>query len=120
MKIDYQNILKKNMINVLRDVLRNIEENGLKEGHHLYITLLTNHPKNICLLKTDPQSCLSCLYIVKKSAFFVKIHGHRGHMGPGPWAQGPGPMAPLRPCIFTKSVLFYKTHRIHLKRIETF
>jgi len=27
MKIDYQNILKKNMINVLKDVLKNIEEN---------------------------------------------------------------------------------------------
>ena len=45
MKIDYQNILKKNMINVLKDVLKNIEENGLKEGHHLYITFITNHPK---------------------------------------------------------------------------
>jgi len=45
MKINYQNILKKNMINVLKDVLKNIKENGLKEGHHLYITFLTNHPK---------------------------------------------------------------------------
>ena len=45
MKIDYQNILKKNMINVLKDVLKNIEENDLREGHHLYITFLTNHPK---------------------------------------------------------------------------
>ena len=45
MKIDYQNILKKNMINVLKDVLKNIEENGLKEGHHLYITFITNNPK---------------------------------------------------------------------------
>ena len=47
MKIDYQNILKKNMINVLKDVLKNIEENGLKGGHHLYITFLTNHSKAI-------------------------------------------------------------------------
>tara|TARA_B100000378_G_scaffold246304_1_gene217624 strand:+ start:336 stop:782 length:447 start_codon:yes stop_codon:yes gene_type:complete len=47
MKIDYQNILKKNMINVLKDVLKNIEENGLKGGHHLYITFLTNHPKTL-------------------------------------------------------------------------
>ena len=45
MKIDYQNILKTNMINVLKDVLKNIEENGLKEGHHVYITFITNHPK---------------------------------------------------------------------------
>ena len=47
MKIDYKKILKKNMINVLKDVLKNIEENGLKGGHHLYITFLTNHPKTI-------------------------------------------------------------------------
>ena len=45
MKIDYQNILKKNMINVLKDVLKNVEKNGLMEGHLLYITFLTNHPK---------------------------------------------------------------------------
>ena len=45
MKIDYQNILKKNMINVLKDVLKKIEDNGLKGGHQLYITFLTNHPK---------------------------------------------------------------------------
>jgi len=47
MKIDYQSILKKNMINVLKEVLKNIEENGLKKGHHLYITFLTNHPKTL-------------------------------------------------------------------------
>ena len=45
MKIDYQNILNKNMINVLKDVLKDIEENGLKGGHHLYITFLTNNSK---------------------------------------------------------------------------
>ena len=45
MKIDYKNILKKNMINVLKDVLKKIEDNGLKGGHQLYITFLTNHPK---------------------------------------------------------------------------
>ena len=45
MKIDYQNILKKNMLNVFKEVLKIIEKNGLREGHHLYITFLTNHPK---------------------------------------------------------------------------
>jgi len=44
MKINYQNILKKNMLNVLKDVLKNIEKNGLTDGHHLYITFLTKHP----------------------------------------------------------------------------
>ena len=45
MKIDYQNIFKKNIINILIDVLKTIEENGLNHGHHLYITFETNHKK---------------------------------------------------------------------------
>ncbi len=35
------------MINVLRDVLKNIKKNGLQEGHHLYITFKTNDKKVI-------------------------------------------------------------------------
>ena len=38
------------MINVLRDVLREIEKNGLKEDHHLYIIFKTDN-KNIILPK---------------------------------------------------------------------
>ena len=45
MKINYSKILKKNMINVLKDVLINIKKNGLQEGHHLYITFKTNDKK---------------------------------------------------------------------------
>ena len=47
MKINYLKILKKNMINVLADVLTNIKKNGLQEGHHLYITFKTNDKKVI-------------------------------------------------------------------------
>ena len=47
MKIDYPKILKDNMLNVLRDVLINIEKNGLREGHHLFITFITNNKKVI-------------------------------------------------------------------------
>ena len=43
MKINYSKILKRNMINVLKDVLINIKKNGLQEGHHLYITFKTNN-----------------------------------------------------------------------------
>ena len=43
--IDYQKILNNNMINVLKDILRNIENNGLSNKNHLYITFLTGHPK---------------------------------------------------------------------------
>ena len=47
MKINYSKILKNNMINVLRDVLKNIKKNGLQESHHLYITFKTNEKKVI-------------------------------------------------------------------------
>ena len=47
MKINYLKILRKNMINVLKDVLTNIKNNGLQEGHHLYITFKTNDKKVI-------------------------------------------------------------------------
>ena len=45
MKIHYSQILKKNMLNVFRDVLKNIEVNDLQEGHHLYITFQTDVKK---------------------------------------------------------------------------
>ena len=47
MKINYQQILKKNMINVLKDVLKVIENDNLIEGHHLYITFNTENKKVI-------------------------------------------------------------------------
>ncbi len=44
MKINYPQILKNNIINVLKDVLKIIDKQGLKEGHHLFISFKTNHP----------------------------------------------------------------------------
>ena len=44
--IEYQKILDKNMLNVLKDILKNIKDNGLSNNNHLYITFLTNH-KNV-------------------------------------------------------------------------
>jgi len=43
MKIDYNKILRNNMINVFKDVVKNIEKNGLQDGHHLYITFKTDN-----------------------------------------------------------------------------
>ena len=43
MKINYNKILRDNMLNVFKEVLLNIEENGLQDGHHLYITFDTNN-----------------------------------------------------------------------------
>ncbi len=41
--IDYQKILNTNMLNVFKDVLKDIENNGLTGNNHLYITFLTSH-----------------------------------------------------------------------------
>jgi Uncharacterized protein conserved in bacteria len=41
--IEYQNILDKNIINVLKDILINIRDKGLSNNNHLYITFSTNH-----------------------------------------------------------------------------
>ena len=41
--LDYEKILNQNMLNVLKDILKNIKENGLNNNNHLYITFKTNH-----------------------------------------------------------------------------
>ena len=45
MKINYHDILNKNMINVFKDNIKKIEENGLSAEQHLYITFITKHPE---------------------------------------------------------------------------
>ena len=44
--IEYQKILDKNMLNVFKDILKNIKDNGLSNNNQLYITFLTDH-KNV-------------------------------------------------------------------------
>ena len=44
--IEYQKILDKNILNVLKDILINIRDKGLSNNNHLYITFFTNH-KNV-------------------------------------------------------------------------
>ena len=44
--IEYQKILDENMLNVFKDILKNIKDNGLSNNNHLYITFLTDH-KNV-------------------------------------------------------------------------
>ena len=47
--IEYQKILDKNMLNVFKDILKNIKDNGLSKNNHLSITFLTKH-KNLSLI----------------------------------------------------------------------
>ncbi len=41
--INYKKILKKNMLNVLKDILKEISKKGLANNNIIYITFLTNH-----------------------------------------------------------------------------
>ena len=56
--IKYQEILNKNLKKTFVDILKYIEKNGLKDGNHLYITFITNHPLVVMpkwLLKKYPD-----------------------------------------------------------------
>ena len=44
--IEYQKILDKNILNVFKEILINIRDNGLSDNNHLYITFFTNHENN--------------------------------------------------------------------------
>tara|TARA_B100001939_G_C16596162_1_gene468953 strand:+ start:98 stop:538 length:441 start_codon:yes stop_codon:yes gene_type:complete len=46
--IEYQKILDKNMLNVFKDILIDIRDNGLYNNNHLYVTFFTSH-KNVIL-----------------------------------------------------------------------
>ena len=41
--IEYQKILDKNMLNVFKEILINIRDNGLSNNNHLYVTFITSH-----------------------------------------------------------------------------
>ena len=82
MKINYSKILKSNMINAFKDVLINIKNNGLQEGHHLYITFKTNSKKTIIpqwLLEKYPNEITIvikheyCNYDVAKDHFKITL-----------------------------------------------
>ena len=45
MTINYKKIMNANIINILKDVLKIIDKEGIVNGHHLYITFMNNHPK---------------------------------------------------------------------------
>ena len=82
MKINYSKILKKNMLNVFLDVLKNIEVNGLKKGHHLYITFRTDVKKVVIpgwLKEKHPKEMTIIIqyeywnFKVKKDSFNISL-----------------------------------------------
>jgi len=44
--INYQKVLNKNLLNVLKDILKYIQLNGVPGNNELYITFFTNHKDN--------------------------------------------------------------------------
>ena len=44
--IEYQKILDKNILNVFKEILINIRDNGLSDNNNLYVTFFTNHENN--------------------------------------------------------------------------
>ena len=76
MKINYSKILKKNMINVFKDILLNIEKNGFQEGHHLYVNINTKNNKVIIpkWLKDKFPSEISI--IIQYEYWNLKIRNH--------------------------------------------
>ena len=44
--IEYQKILNKNMLNVFKEIMKQIKVHGLSNNNHLYITFVTNHKHN--------------------------------------------------------------------------
>jgi len=42
---DYNLLVEKALLNVVKDLLKKIEKNGLNEGQHFYISFRTKHPQ---------------------------------------------------------------------------
>jgi hypothetical protein len=53
--LDYPNLIKSNLLNVIKYALKKTSEYGLSDEHHFYITFKTNYKKNIIpeYLKND-------------------------------------------------------------------
>ena len=72
--IEYQKILDKNMLNVFKDILKKIRDNGLSNNNHLYVTFLTNH-KNVELPNWLKQKYPKEMTIVIQYEYYdLEIH----------------------------------------------
>ena len=72
--IEYQKILDSNILNVLKEILKNIRDKGLSNNNHLYITFFTNH-KNVELPNWLKQKYPEEMTIVIQYEFYdLKIN----------------------------------------------
>ena len=81
MKIDYKQIFKKNITNILIEVLKNIEKNGLSEGNHLYITFQTDHKKVIMPMWLKEKYPKEMTIVIQHEYYNLKIKKDRFFVG---------------------------------------
>ncbi len=72
--LNYNKILKKNMINVLKDILNNIRLNGLKGDNHLYITFSTKDKKVIMPSWLKNKYPLEMTIIIQHEYYDIKVN----------------------------------------------
>ena len=72
--LNYNKILKKNMINVLKDILNNIRLNGLKGDNHLYITFSTKDKKVIMPSWLKKKYPLEMTIIIQHEYYDIKVN----------------------------------------------
>tara|TARA_Y100000766_G_scaffold231996_1_gene206255 strand:+ start:80 stop:529 length:450 start_codon:yes stop_codon:yes gene_type:complete len=78
---DYLKILNNNLLNVIVDILKDIEKNGLDGNNHLYITFKTNNPKNIVpnwLLQKYPNEMT---IVIQHEYYHLSVNKHYFNIG---------------------------------------
>ena len=71
--IEYNKILNKKLIEVFKEVIKNIEKNGLFGKNHLYITFQTSNKKNdipVWLLKKHPEEMT---IVIQHEYYYIKV-----------------------------------------------
>ena len=81
MKIDYSKILKKNMINVFKDILLSIEKNGFQEGHHLYVNINTQNKKVVIPKWLKDKYPSEITIIIQYEFWNLKVKNHEFSIG---------------------------------------
>ena len=72
--IEYNKILNKKLVEVFKEVIKNIEKNGLIDKNHLYITFQTSNKKNdipVWLLKKYSEEMT---IVIQHEYYYLKVN----------------------------------------------
>ena len=72
--LDYPNLIKSNLLNVIKYALKKTSEYGLSDEHHFYITFKTNFEKNVIpeYLKNDYPDTM--MIVIENEYWNLKIY----------------------------------------------